>query len=117
MVSAQSVRRQGCDAEGRLWFQNSLEKIGHLEGDSSHVDVILDADEEIKSAREWALRTSANLRNVRMSAIPPLTISQSQTYQGEVARGVEILLLYAVLQSYDENSDAMDVLEVSSKIR
>jgi hypothetical protein len=33
--------------------------------------------------------------------------------QAELARGGEILLSFIVLQTYDENEDALDMLEVS----
>lgn len=57
-------------------------------------------DEEILKVRQTGLDTLAKLKNVKK-------ISE------EVVRGVEILLAYTVLQTYDEKEDMLEMLEVS----
>lgn len=87
-------RAQGTDAAGKLWLTRALETIATLENDKKHVEVMSDADDEIK-----AIRTAA--RKV-LSSIPE---------KNDTGRGVQILLSFLLLQTYDEVEDALDLLE------
>ncbi|KAK4686071.1 DNA polymerase phi, partial [Tremellales sp. Uapishka_1] len=92
------ARQQGSDTAGKLWLERCLETVSVLEKDQKHVEMVLDADEEIKSARKGAVETIVSLRQMKGD-------------HAEVARGVEVLLSYLVLQTYDENEDALEMLE------
>jgi DNA polymerase phi len=111
------ARQQGCDAAGKLWLQRLLETASMLETDQKHVEMMLDADEEIKATRKEALKTIDVVRKVSiewMGLRSALTVqSHSKADKAELARGVEVLLSFLILQTYDENEDALDMLEVS----
>ncbi|KAK8861548.1 hypothetical protein IAR55_002370 [Kwoniella newhampshirensis] len=96
--STKATRQQGCDLSGRFWVRRAVEIISALEEDTKHVELMTDADEEIKSIRKGALATLAGL-------------SKAKEDEKEVAKGAEILLSFFVLQTYDEMDDALDMLE------
>jgi DNA polymerase phi len=56
-TSSTAVRQQGCDAAGKLWLERALETVTALETDTKHVEVILEADEEISRLRQGAIDT------------------------------------------------------------
>ncbi|WVR03854.1 hypothetical protein IAU60_000851 [Kwoniella sp. DSM 27419] len=92
------ARQQGCDVSGKLWLQRVLDTIAQLEGNKKHVEVVTDADDEIKKIRQTGLDTLTELR-------------KADKADKEVSRGAEILLAFFVLQTYDEVDDALDMLE------
>lgn len=58
------ARQQGCDASGRLWLRRAVDIVSILVQDKKHVEVIADADEEIKSIRNAALKSLSSLDKV-----------------------------------------------------
>ncbi|WWD16543.1 hypothetical protein CI109_100970 [Kwoniella shandongensis] len=96
--SSKPTRQQGCDLSGKLWVRRAVETISALENDTKHVELVTDADEEIKVIRKGASATLTGL-------------SKAKEDDKEVAKGVEILLSFFVLQTYDEVDDALDLLE------
>jgi hypothetical protein len=60
----QQPRQQGCDAAGTLWIKRVLGTLSTLEGDKKHVEMMADADEEIKKVRKEALSTMSTLEKV-----------------------------------------------------
>ncbi|ORY24385.1 DNA polymerase phi-domain-containing protein [Naematelia encephala] len=98
-ASASATRQQGCDIAGKLWLERSLETMLALEKDGKHVELMLDADEEIRETRKGALETLKQVRN------------KTKGDQADLARGIEILLTFIILQTYDESEDALDWLE------
>ncbi|OCF44480.1 DNA polymerase phi subunit [Kwoniella heveanensis CBS 569] len=92
------TRQQGCDVSGKLWLRRALETLSALEGNKKHVELMTDADEEIKAIRNAAVSTVTALEKVKED-------------QKDIARGAEILLAFFVLQTYDEVDDALDLLE------
>jgi DNA polymerase phi len=95
-----STRQQGCDASGKLWLLRAIEVFATLSADAKHLQPILEVDEEILKVRQQGLDTLAKLKSVKK-------VSE------EVVRGVEILLAYTVLQTYDDKEDMLEMLEVS----
>lgn len=63
-TSVQQPRQQGCDAAGTLWIKRVLGTLSTLEGDKKHVEMMADADEEIKNVRKEALSTMSTLEKV-----------------------------------------------------
>ncbi len=112
--TVQPVRQQGCDASGKLWLQRYLEAINSLESDQKHVDLRLQADREIKDTRRYSLDTLQSIREVitRRLFDFPLAPAQESIQEPEAAKAVQILLSLILLQTYDENEDALDILEV-----
>ncbi|WVQ94762.1 hypothetical protein IAU59_001843 [Kwoniella sp. CBS 9459] len=92
------TRQQGCDLAGKLWLRRALDTIFALEENKKHVELMTDADEEIKAIRKTAVATITALEKVKED-------------QKDIARGAEILLAFFVLQTYDEVDDALDLLE------
>ncbi|WVF67165.1 hypothetical protein IAT40_001911 [Kwoniella sp. CBS 6097] len=92
------TRQQGCDLAGKLWLRRALGTLSTLEENKKHVELMTDADEEIKAIRKAAVSTVTALEKVKED-------------QKEIARGAEILLAFFVLQTYDEVDDALDLLE------
>lgn len=90
--------RQGCDSTNRLWLRRAIDSLVALEADSKHVELMLDADEEIKTLRKDAVATLARLDKLKNK-------------EENVVRGVEILLAFSLLQTYDESEDALELLE------
>lgn len=112
---SQPLRQQGCDASGKLWLQHSLDLMRFLESDDRHVEMLLEADGEIKTSRQDALTTIVSLRNVSMPRRTPFSSLISCQISGErldVARGIEMVLSLVLLQTYDETEDSLDMLEV-----
>lgn len=92
------AHQQGCNASGRLWLRQAIDTLTQVEGDSKHAELVLDADDEIKKLRKEAVSTLAQL-------------DKKSKVDAEVARGVEILLSFSLLQTYDESEDALELLE------
>jgi len=90
-----SGRTQGADTSGKLWLTHALETVTALEANKKNVEIVTDADEEIKQIRTQALDVLKTLANQK----------------SEPARGAQILISFLVLQSYDEVEDALDLLE------
>lgn len=88
----------GTDAAGKLWLTRALETVAALEGDKS-VELVTDADDEIKAIRSDALAGVASLRR------------NAGAENEALARGAEILVSFLVLQTYDEVEDALDMLD------
>lgn len=86
---------QGADSKGKLWLSHALESMTALEADKKHVEVVSDADDEIKSLRTQAFEILKTLK----------------TKDSQTARGAVILLSFLILQTYDEVDDALDNLE------
>ncbi|WVQ79016.1 hypothetical protein IAT38_001108 [Cryptococcus sp. DSM 104549] len=95
---AKNTRQQGCDASGKPWLRRALETVAALEGDKKHVELMTDADDEIKKIRKEAVKTLAGLKKAKET-------------QKDIARGLEILISFFALQTYDEVDDALDNLE------
>lgn len=87
----------GVDSEGKLWLELSLDMFANLEKDGKHVQSLMDADDEIKSSQATSLKV---LRSIRKIADPT------------VRRATEILILFLILKTYDEDEDALQLLEV-----
>lgn len=68
-------RQQGCDASGRLWLRRAIDIVSILVDDKKHVEVIADADEEIKSIRNTALESLSSLDKVNQE-YPSLSIAK-----------------------------------------
>jgi DNA polymerase phi len=92
------AHQPGCDASGRLWLRRVIDTLIQVEGDSKHAELVMDADDEIKKLRKEAVSTLAQL-------------DKKSKVDAEVARGVEILLSFSLLQTYDESEDALELLE------
>lgn len=90
--------RQGCDTANKLWLRRAIDSVVILESDAKHVELMLDADEEIKTLRKDAVSTLTRLDKLKKK-------------DENVARGVEILLAFSLLQTYDESEDALELLE------
>lgn len=99
-----STRQQGCDASGKLWLLRAIEVFATLSGDGKHLQPAIEADEEILQARHQGLDTLEKLKGVKKGS-------------EEVVRGVQILLAYTVLQTYDDKEDMLEMLEVSRLYR
>ena len=68
------------------------------------IEAISEADEEIVTARKDAVSTLKALDKV-------------QTEHQDIRLGYEILLCFVILQTYGEDEDAVDMLEVSYPCR
>jgi DNA polymerase phi len=90
-----SGRTQGADASGKLWLTHALETVAALEANKKNVEIVTDADDEIKRIRAEALVVLKTLTKQKSDA----------------ARGSQILVSFLVLQTYDEVEDALDLLE------
>ena len=97
------VAAQGCDASGDLWLRRIVNLLTSLEK-NKHVELALDADEEIRSQRTSAVTT--------LTALHELKASEAEA---DVKRGVEILLSFSLLQTYDESDDALELLEEANE--
>lgn len=86
--------KHGVDAKGKLWLSRALDTLATLEK-NKNVEVVTDADDEIKAIRSNALAVLAGLKGRDEAA----------------ARGTEILVSFLVLQTYDEAEDALDMLD------
>lgn len=84
--------KEGTDSAGKLWLTRALDTMATLEK-SSAVELVTDADDEIKKIRTAAL-----------AALVPLG-------EEPAARGARILVSFLVLQTYDEAEDALDMLD------
>lgn len=93
-----ATNQQGCDANGKLWLRRVVDTLNTLEADTAHVELMLDADEEIKKPRQDALAT--------LSAL-----DKAKPKSKDLARGVEILIAFSLLQTYDESEDALELLD------
>lgn len=82
------------DGKGKLWLSRALDTLAALEK-NPNVEVVTDADDEIKAIRTGALSVLATLGDRDEPA----------------ARGAEILVSFLVLQTYDEAEDALDMLD------
>ncbi|TYJ59151.1 hypothetical protein B9479_000140 [Cryptococcus floricola] len=91
-------RQQGCDASGKLWIRRVVDTIAVLEKDKKHVEVLTDADDEIREIRKEAFKNLALLANATKD-------------QQEVAKAFEILISFFILQTYDEVSDSIENVE------
>lgn len=92
-------RAQGCDANGKLWLRRIIDTLVSLESNKKHLELLLDADEEIIKTRQETVSALASLdKNVKADS-------------KDIARGVEILLSFSLLQTYDESEDALELLE------
>lgn len=87
-------RVQGADASGKLWLTRALETFATLEK-NKNVELVTDADEEIKKIRSNALEVLAKVKKDTSDA----------------ARGTVILVSFLVLQTYDDVEDALDMLD------
>ncbi|EIW66554.1 hypothetical protein TREMEDRAFT_35002 [Tremella mesenterica DSM 1558] len=92
-------RKQGCDSSNKLWLRRILELLLSLQT-NPHLKIISEADKEIKAGREAGIETLKAL-------------DKFQVEGNEVVKGVEILLSFLIIQTYDENEDALEMLEVS----
>lgn len=81
-------------ADSGKWVQHALALMGQLEK-NKHVELASDADDEIKS-----LRTKAGK-----------VLEQAKKAEGGAAKGLQILLPFLVLQTYDDVEDALDMLD------
>lgn len=81
-------------ADSGKWVQHALQLMASLEK-NKHVELVSDADDEIK-----ALRTRA-----------AGVIEQAKKAEGSASRGLQILLPFLVLQTYDDVEDALDMLD------
>ncbi|GMK55691.1 hypothetical protein CspeluHIS016_0207470 [Cutaneotrichosporon spelunceum] len=84
--------KEGTDSAGKLWLTRALDTMAALEKNSA-VELVSDADDEIKKLRADAV-----------AALAPLG-------DEPVARGARILVSFLVLQTYDEAEDALDMLD------
>ncbi|BEJ00908.1 hypothetical protein CcaverHIS631_0507650 [Cutaneotrichosporon cavernicola] len=84
--------KEGTDSAGKLWLTRALDTMAALEKNSA-VELVTDADDEIKKIRADAV-----------AALAPLG-------DEPVARGARILVSFLVLQTYDEAEDALDMLD------
>ncbi|WVQ74513.1 hypothetical protein IAR50_004114 [Cryptococcus sp. DSM 104548] len=91
-------RQQGCDVSGKLWIRRVVDTIAVLEKDKKHVEVITDADDEIREIRDQAFKNLALLADAKKD-------------QQEVAKAFEILISFFILQTYDEVSDSIENVE------
>ncbi|OXH24380.1 DNA polymerase phi subunit [Cryptococcus neoformans] len=92
------ARQQGCDASGRLWLRRAIDIVSILVDDKKHVEVIADADEEIKSIRNTALESLSSLDKVKED-------------RRSISKAFEILISFFILQTYDEVEDSLENLE------
>ncbi|ADV20875.1 DNA-directed DNA polymerase, putative [Cryptococcus gattii WM276] len=92
------ARQQGCDASGRLWLRRAVDIVSILVQDKKHVEVIADADEEIKSIRNTALKSLSSFDKFKEN-------------QKSISRAFEILISFFILQTYDEVEDSLENLE------
>lgn len=81
-------------ADSGKWVQHALGLMTQLEK-NKHVELASDADEEIK-----ALRTKAGK-----------VLESAKKADGGAAKGLQILLPFLVLQTYDDVEDALDMLD------
>lgn len=88
----------GTDATGKLWLTRCLEWLDVVEKDKRHASAAVDVDKEIVKARKQARATLAR-------------IHKEKTLSGDVAKGAEILLSFALLQTYDDDLKAYSLLE------
>lgn len=94
-----ATRVQGCDASGKLWLRRTIDTLVSLEQNTKHLELVLDADEEITKIR----RETVNA----LSSLDKKVKSENK----DIARGVEILLSFSLLQTYDESEDSLELLE------
>jgi DNA polymerase phi len=57
------VRQQGCDSTGNLWLQHALKTLHSLE-ENKHLNIVMEADEEIVKARKSGLQIFESLKKV-----------------------------------------------------
>lgn len=88
----------GTDASGKLWLTRCLEWLDVVEKDKRHASAAVDVDKEIAKARKQARATLAR-------------IHKEKTLSGDVAKGAEILLAFALLQTYDDDLKAYSLLD------
>ncbi|KAJ9097367.1 hypothetical protein QFC19_006835 [Naganishia cerealis] len=91
-------RLSGTDATGKLWLTRCLEWLDVLEKDKRHASAAVDVDKEIVKARKQVRATLAR-------------IHKEKTLSDDVAKGAEILLSFALLQTYDDDLKAYSLLD------
>ncbi|KAJ9108957.1 hypothetical protein QFC21_000280 [Naganishia friedmannii] len=91
-------RLSGTDGTGKLWLTRCLEWLDIVEKDKRHASATVDVDKEIVKARKQARATLAR-------------IHKEKTFSGDVAKGAEILLSFALLQTYDDDLKAYSLLD------
>nr|ODO02406.1 DNA polymerase phi subunit [Cryptococcus depauperatus CBS 7855] len=97
-VADEEPRQQGCDASGKTWLRRAVTTISSLEQDKKHLEVITDADDEIKSLRSSALEILSSLTKLKRE-------------KKSLAKAFDILISFFILQTYDETDDSLDNLE------
>ncbi|GHJ85594.1 hypothetical protein NliqN6_1996 [Naganishia liquefaciens] len=93
-----SQRITGTDASGKLWLSRCLEWLEVVEKDKSHATAVVDVDKEILKGRKHARATLARLH-------------KEKTLSDDVAKGAEILISFALLQTYDDELKSYELLE------
>jgi DNA polymerase phi len=95
---AKAQRLAGTDLSGKLWLTRCLEWLDIVEKDKSHATPSVDVDKEIAKARKQARATLARLH-------------KEKTLSDDVAKGAEILVSFALLQTYDDDLKSYELLE------
>lgn len=95
---AKAQRLAGTDLSGKLWLTRCLEWLEVVEKDKSHATPSVDVDKEIAKARKQARATLARLH-------------KEKTLSDDVAKGAEILVSFALLQTYDDDLKSYELLE------
>ena len=95
---AKAQRLAGTDSSGKLWLTRCLEWLEVVEKDKSHATPSVDVDKEIAKARKHARATLARLH-------------KEKTLSDDVAKGAEILVSFALLQTYDDDLKSYELLE------
>jgi DNA polymerase phi len=93
-----SQRLAGTDASGKLWLTRCLEWLDVVEKDKTHASPAVDVDKEIAKGRKQARATLAR-------------IHKEKTLSDDVAKGAEILVSFALLQTYDDDLKSYELLE------